>query len=427
MRGFGRLVLACIGVATLEVSGVAAQVRVNSAHLYFWEQAPGPLAPSSERHEAVVFDAVHSRLIGFNLALHHEAPGEAVTLPVSCVYIKPDSTTIGPIRIDYQIPPTRRRSDEAGAQAWDATGHWTPGMYRVQCSGGGNVLVERRFEMIPQAPALTGFRFYERQTLAPGGPGPYATRFDAAQSRFLYTDVTYAFPGMDLKIARQHSGPHYGIRCWYIRPDGKPMRDFGIALQVEDSSGTGAVGYAQPGGWAPGTYHALCSSSGRILGQATFEMASDGAIANPDPWSTLPSLSSGFPPSATDLRWASAVRVTQIRLFPTGPDLTPMGARQYTTRFRAGQTARIAVELEFAHAPSGEAMRIPIACIYYLSDGQATDAFRFPYEPQPDWSGGYSANGFGWDQPGQWPQGDYTAVCGIHGRPVAVERFSVLP
>lgn len=414
MRSLCCLVLACIAVATLGVRGAAAQAHVNSASLYFWEQARGPLAPTGERHEAVLFDAVHSRLIGFNLALHHDAPGAAVTFPVSCQYIKPDSTTIGPIRIDFQITPNQRRSDEARAHGWDGTGHWMPGTYWVQCSAGGNLLEESRFEMTAPPPTVTGIRFYEKETLGPGEPGAYATRFDAAQSRFMATEVTFALPAVDPEIARRLSGLAYDVRCWYIRPDGKPMGDFRVAPQLEDSIGTGVLGYQELGHWALGTYHALCSASGRILGSATFEMASAAAIANA--WTTLPS---PFPPSAQ--------RVTQIRLFPMGSELTPLADRQYTTRFYAGQTARIAVELEFEHAPFGRAIVIPIDCTYHLSDGEATDPFRFTYEPQADWNGGYSANGFGWDQPGQWPRGDYTAVCSIYGPPVAVERFTVLP
>lgn len=417
------LVLACIALASLEVRGAAAQVQVNEAFLVFWEQAPGPLAPPAERDEAVVFDAVHSRLIGFNLAFDHDAPGVAVTFPVSCVYMLPDSTTTAPFGIDFQIQPTKRRSAMAGAQGWDGTGHWMPGTYRVQCSAGGNVLVERTFEMLPQAPAVKWIQFYEKEALGPGVPGPYATVFDAAQSRFMATEVTFTIPAMDPEIVHRLSGPHYVIRCQYIRPDGRPMTDFGVGLQFDgDSSGTGAVGYEQPGNWVPGTYHAICSASGRILGSATFEMASDdGAIAN-----ARTTASSYFPPSATELAWERAVRVTQIRLFPTGSELTLFNDRQYTTRFYAGQTSRIAVELEFEHA-LGEEMRIPIDCNYYLSDGQATPVFRFPYKSRPDWYRGYTAMGFGWDQLGQWPQGEYTALCTIHNRPVAVERFSVLP
>lgn len=418
MRGFWYPVLMCIALATLEIRGAAAQAYVNQANLYFWEQAAGPLAPAEERDESEVFVAAHSRLIGFNLALHHNAPGVDVTFPVSCVYIKPDSTTIGPIRIDYQIPPNRRRSDEARAQEWDGTGHWMPGTYRVQCSGGGNVLVERTFEMMAQSPAVVGIRFYERETLAPGGPAAYATVFDAAESRFMNTEVTFALPAMDPATAPPPRG-YYAFRCQYVRPDGRPMLSFPVILLVNpdsDSRGTGSSGYREPGYWAQGTYHTLCSASGRILGSATFEMASAAAITNE--WAPV---SSPFPSAA------SAVRVTQIRLFPTGSDLEPFPFRRYTTRFRASLTARIAVELAFEHAPLEEAMVIPIDCTYHLSDGQATDPFRFTYEPQASWIGGLAASGFGWDQPGQWPQGDYTAVCRIDGRPVAVERFSVLP
>lgn len=129
MMGSRCLILAFMALATLEVHGAASQAHVHDADLYFWEQASGPIAPPGERHESDLFVAAHSRLIGFNLALHHDAQGVAVTVPVSRQYIKPDSTTTGPIRIDFQIQATHRRSDEARVQGWDGTGDWMPGTY----------------------------------------------------------------------------------------------------------------------------------------------------------------------------------------------------------------------------------------------------------------------------------------------------------
>ena len=47
------------------------------------------------------------------------------------------------------------------------------------------------------------------------------------------------------------------------------------------------------------------------------------------------------------------------------------------------------------------------------------------YEFQPPETRGSVAIGLGWEQPGQWASGDYLAICQMHGRPIAVERFTV--
>lgn len=301
MRVLGQLVLASVAVATLEVPAVSAQnIQVDEARISFFD--PVGMLPSLEAVETVFFDAERSGQIGFRLTLHHDnAERFDVILPVYCVYIGSDSTRTGPIRIDYRIPPTQIRSEQSWTVDWDPTKN-LPGAYQVQCSGDGDVLVERTFQMASLA-AIAGVRT---------------------------------------------------------------------------------------------------------------------ALSNPR-----------FPPSDAEVVKSLAVRVTQMRLFPAGSELPPSGERQYTSRFSAGQTAHIAVELEIEHTQSEEAIEIPFACIYSLIGGQATEAFRFSYEAGQITLAlrqhGYAAKGIGWDEPGHWPPGDYVAVCGIHGRPVAIEYFSVVP
>lgn len=262
------------------------------------------------------------------------------------------------------------------------------------------------------APTEATIRFFEqagglssgisRSPLEPAARRMYATHFDAARSRYI---------GIEVRLVHADAAPGiasgYRISCQYIEPDGDTMGPFLIGGFVVQSDRTSAIaasiwGSAEPGTWAPGTYRAVCLDSGRSLGEATFQMTSN-------------------PPDVAGVD----ARVAQIRLFPISGQTTPIADRQYATVFPAAQTTRVGVELNFAHRPLGRAIDIPVDCYYFLPDGQTMGPISFTYQPQADWNGGSAGSGFGWDQPGQWPRGQYTVVCMIHGRPVAVERFQV--
>jgi hypothetical protein len=47
------------------------------------------------------------------------------------------------------------------------------------------------------------------------------------------------------------------------------------------------------------------------------------------------------------------------------------------------------------------------------------------YEFEATSTKGSVAIGSGWDQPGNWPTGDYLVVCQLHGRPLVMERFTI--
>jgi hypothetical protein len=251
------------------------------------------------------------------------------------------------------------------------------------------------------APNEVALRFFEE------GPGPvtpiarrmYATHFDATRTRYVGVEVQldHAAPGVVVD---------YPVSCQYVNPDGSAMGSIEIEFQIQpdwtSSINAHSYGWDDPGEWAPGTYRVVCSGGGRPLAEATFQMTSN-------------------PPDVAGID----VRVAGVRLFPSGAELTPIANRTYTTVFPAAQTARVGVELNFTHGPMGRAIEVPWECYYFMPDGQTMGPIAGTYAPEPDWNGGFSAESWGWDQPGQWSRGQYTAVCLIEGHPVAVERFEV--
>jgi hypothetical protein len=229
----------------------------------------------------------------------------------------------------------------------------------------------------------------------------YTTRFDAVTTLYIGVEVTLthaaAPPGAAGRLA---------VTCDEVLPDGRAIRGM-FAIPVDIQAGktlsTGAntlFGAGPPGRWPEGTYRVRCAGGGRALGETSFQMTAN-------------------PPDVP----GAAVRVTGIRLFPTGAQLPAAADRKYSDRFSPGTTTRIGVEVSFAHPALGKALEVPVDCYYFTPNGGTFGPMSFPYKPAPDSTSGHAAMGIGWDQPGQWPGGNYTAVCRINGRPVAVERF----
>ena len=193
-----------------------------------------------------------------------------------------------------------------------------------------------------------------------------------------------------------------------VRPDGRTvtgMFRIPVDIQAGKTVSTGAntmFGAGPSGRWTEGTYHVRCAAGARALGETTFQMT-----ANP-----------------SDVAGAE-VHVTAMRFFPTGAQLAVVTDRKYSDRFSPEQTTRIGVELSFAHPALGKATEIPVDCYYFAPTGRTMGPMSFSYQPAPDSTGGVAAMGIGWDQPRQWTGGNYTAVCRINGRPVAVGRFAV--
>jgi len=229
----------------------------------------------------------------------------------------------------------------------------------------------------------------------------YSTRFDATRTRTL-----------GVEIAASHAAPEFAaevpVDCTMHKPDGSahpPDRPLilAVAAGATYSSSAGLPWRAaDAGGWQPGEYTIACRIAGQVVAESRIEIVQN----EPDV-------------AGTD------IRVAAIRLFSVERALPAKDERRYASTLVAAETNHIGVELEFTHAPLGQAMRIPVECYYFWPDGQTSPAVMLNYEPQATWSGGYSAGAIGWDQPGHWLPGIYTVTCMIGGRPVIVDRFDL--
>lgn len=255
----------------------------------------------------------------------------------------------------------------------------------------------------PPALDRVAIRLFEQadEAVVPVATRLYSTHFDATRMRMLGVEIhaSYVPPAENLRVP---------VACTLQRPDGgltpadREMSFQLFADHAESISTNLLWGVAPEEDWLPGHYVVECSIDGTTIGRAPFEV-----MLNP-----------------SDVAGAE-IRVAAMLLFPVDGDLPGRADRRYTTTLAAADTRRIGIELEFTHEPLGRAMTIPVECYYFWPDGQTSPPVVLSYEPQAGWPGGYSAGAMGWDEPGHWATGTYTATCMIHGHPVAVDRFAV--
>jgi hypothetical protein len=250
-------------------------------------------------------------------------------------------------------------------------------------------------------PTKTTIRLYEQD----GGfvlgaeQRVYTTYFNTLRTRYLGVEVS-------LDYAPAGDGFQLKIGCQMTRPDGKVIDGmFKIGLPIAAGS-THAVAAntlfgAGPDGWQVGISKVTCAAS-RSLGEVSFQMS-------PGP----------------SLLGDGELRLKDVRFFPTGSRLIDRSEREYLNLFIASETTHIGIELSFVHPGWTKSGTVPIDCYYMQGAGIVLGTMTAVYELEPSATGGAVAMGLGYDQPGHWSTGNYLAICQIHGRPIAVERFMV--
>lgn len=246
-------------------------------------------------------------------------------------------------------------------------------------------------------------RFFEQADgpILPVERRVYTTRFDAVRTRRLGVEVagTYAAPDADATLA---------LACILRNPDGTAVpAERSMDFRFYGGQGGSAAanllwGRTDDQDWAPGRYEVECLAGDKPVAKAAFEMNRN-------------------PAEVAD----GEIRVKALRIFPVDGELPPIDARQYSERLAAEDTTQIGVELEFAHAPLGRTVKVPVDCWFFWPDGQTSPPVVLSYEPQATWAGGYSAGAMGFPSAGNWIKGIYIVSCAINGQPAAVERFEV--
>jgi hypothetical protein len=254
-----------------------------------------------------------------------------------------------------------------------------------------------------QSPAPSGatIRLYEQPPGFVLGEDQrvYTIYFNSIRSRRIGVEV-----GLDYPAAAAAS--QLTVGCRMTRPDGRVVEGIwkiGLSIRAGSTRAVGANTLFGAGreGWQNGIYKVSCAGD-KALGEVSFQM------------SPGPSL-------LTDMEF----RLREVRFFPTSLKLMPEAQREYQDEFSASEAASIGIELSFLHPKPPRTASVPVDCYILSSIARNFGVMHADYEFEASATGGSVAMALGWDQPGQWPRGSYLAVCQIHGRPIAVERFSV--
>jgi len=250
-------------------------------------------------------------------------------------------------------------------------------------------------------PTQVEIRLYEQAGgIVPGqSQRVYTNYFNTLRTRFIGVEVNLDYPAAA-------AGFELSIGCQMTRPDGKVISGLwkiGMTIKAGSTHATDANTMFGTGkdGWQTGIFKVSCSGS-RPLGETQFQMS-------PGP----------------SLMADGELRLKEVKFFPTGPKIQPAAERHYQDRFSGSEATRIGIELTFVSPGWTKSGAVPIDCYYMPTTGYILGVMNMVYNLEPGVTTGTAAIGLGWDQPGHWEKRDYLAVCQIHGRPIAVERFTV--
>lgn len=164
--------------------------------------------------------------------------------------------------------------------------------------------------------------------------------------------------------------------------------------------------------------------SGALLALATVALVAVGAIL----------MSLGGPAGRFEIRDASVpsqpvslpVRVTGMRFFEGAKDVPSNEDRDHATRFAAGASRYIYIQLDFEHGVSPREVRVPITCTITDAGGAVLTTITATGRIQPEWTGSNWASGWGTEEGGSWDPGEYHADCSYGGKSIATGDFEVV-
>ncbi len=266
--------------AVLLLPGLAqAAPSFEQAALRFFEQADGPVLPDARRIFSTRFDATRMRRLGVEFAARYAAPDAAATVALACTLTKPGGATAPAERpMDFRFFAGKTGSQSANLLWGPADdGDWEPGSYSVECRVDGAPAAQASFEVFRNPPEVADGEirvkairiFAVDEQLPPIEERHYATAFPADRTRRI---------GVELEFAHAPLGhaAKLPVDCWFFWPDGQtsPPLVLGYEPQPAWAGGysAGAMGFAEPGGWAKGVYTVSCAIDGQPAAIERFDV-----------------------------------------------------------------------------------------------------------------------------------------------------------
>ncbi len=115
-----------------------------------------------------------------------------------------------------------------------------------------------------------------------------------------------------------------------------------------------------------------------------------------------------------------------LRFFEAGSNAPPPAQRQYDSRFAAGPSRFIDVEIRLSNEAPGRELTIPMGCDIFTSSGQVFTSLAINGRMQSDWTESAYYSGWGTAGGGWWKPGRYRVECKYGGRLIGRDWFEVV-
>jgi hypothetical protein len=119
-------------------------------------------------------------------------------------------------------------------------------------------------------------------------------------------------------------------------------------------------------------------------------------------------------------------RVTALRFFESGSDLTPFSQRTYNNSFDKSKTRYIGWELDLEHPAPGSRLYFDIVAIWYRPDGEEYARQTLHSYVEANWANSQHALGWGSPDAGSvFSYGDYRVDLLVQGEKIASGTFHI--
>ncbi len=128
-------------------AGSEFRTTVTAKSIRFFESARGVPAMGN-RVYGTRFAAAQTRYVNTEVVLELEAPGRTLQIPVSCTIFNRAGGVTGTFTLENRIAANSTSWQNASGWGADRPGSWKPGVYRVECRYGDELIARNRFEVL---------------------------------------------------------------------------------------------------------------------------------------------------------------------------------------------------------------------------------------------------------------------------------------
>ncbi len=119
--------------------------------------------------------------------------------------------------------------------------------------------------------------------------------------------------------------------------------------------------------------------------------------------------------------------VISLQFFEASSNAPEKSKRRYQTEFNKNSTRRVLIELtvnNLLYQKGNHEHKVEYN--YYNPDGSLLHRINKNFNIKSEWGTAWQGTGYGWDTPGNWPEGNYRVKVFIDGKEVIAKSFSVL-